>query len=216
MGRRFAGRGEGIARGSGGAGCVVGGPGVVVAAGGALASGVRADRPGGVDGGAADDSARDVCAVDGAQAALSVGVSDVGGGGVGLDSPAAVLSDLAHRAGPGRVDGRQADAADRRGDGGGDDARVDRQGDPGEAFPAAGGQGRFDGDRGRCEVSDRRGVGLRRSQGAGPGGSQVSEADRRAQAAGAGSLAVDGSQAAGDQPDDPPPLRGRPRRKCSS
>src|SRR5436190_5874633 len=33
--------------------------------------------------------------VDGAQAAVSVGVSDVGRGGVGLDSPAQVLPDLA-------------------------------------------------------------------------------------------------------------------------
>ena len=55
--------------------------------------------------------------VDGAQAALPVGVPDVGGGGVGLDSSAAVLPDLADRAGAGRVDGAQADPADRRGDG---------------------------------------------------------------------------------------------------
>ena len=34
-------------------------------------------------------------AVDGAQAALPVGVSDAGGGGVGLDSSAPVLPDLA-------------------------------------------------------------------------------------------------------------------------
>ena len=73
----------------------------------------RADRAVGVDGGPADDRDGDLRAVDGAQAALSVGVSDVGGGGVGLDSSAPVLSDLADRAGAGRVDGAQADPADR-------------------------------------------------------------------------------------------------------
>ena len=45
-------------------------------------------------------------------------------------------------------------------------------------------------------------------QGAGAGGSQAREADRREEGAGAGSLAGDGSQAAGDHPHDPPPLRG--------
>src|ERR1035441_4307883 len=67
------------------------------------------------------------------QGALPVGVSDVGGGGIGLDSPAAVLSDLAVRAGGGRVDGAQADQADRCGDGVRAHARVDREGLPGEA-----------------------------------------------------------------------------------
>ena len=60
-------------------------------------------------------------------------VPDAGGGGVGLDPSAAVLSDLAERAGAGRVDGAQADAADWCRDGLGADAGVDRQGDPGEA-----------------------------------------------------------------------------------
>jgi hypothetical protein len=45
-----------------------------------------------------------------------LGIPDVGGGGVGLDSPAQFLPDLAERAGAGRVDGAQADAADRGGD----------------------------------------------------------------------------------------------------
>ena len=92
--------------------------------------------------------------LDGAQTALPVGVSHVGGGGVGLDSPAAVLPDLVDRAGARRVDGAQAGASDRRGDGGGVDARDDREGVPGEAVSAAGGADRFDGDRrsGRCRA----------------------------------------------------------------
>jgi hypothetical protein len=56
-------------------------------------------------------------------------------------------------------------------------------------------------------VSNGCGVGLRRGQDAAPGGPQAGEADRREEAAGAGSLPVDGPQAAGDQPDDPPSLR---------
>src|SRR4051794_33390604 len=52
---------------------------------------------------------------DGAQAALSVGVSGAGGGGVGLDPSAPLLPDLAVRAGARRVDDPQADAAARRG-----------------------------------------------------------------------------------------------------
>ena len=171
-----AGRGEGAAGGSGGVGCVVGRSRVAVAVGGALASGVPGDRTVGVDRGAADDRAGDVCAVDGAQAALPVGVPDAGGGGVGLDSSAAVLPDLAVGAGAGRVDGPQAHPADRCGDGVGADARVDRQGDAGEAVSAAGGADRLDGDRGGCEVSDRCGVGLERGAGAGPGGSQARQA----------------------------------------
>ena len=78
-------------------------------------------------------------------------------------------------AGAGRVDGAQAHAPDRRGDGGGADARVDRQGDAGEAVSAAGGADRLDGDRGRHQVSDRRGAGLARRAGAGPGGSQAGQ-----------------------------------------
>src|SRR5437588_853803 len=64
--------------------------------------------------------------VDGAQAAVSVGVSDVGRGGVGLDSPAQVLPDLADRAGAGRVDRAEVDASDRSRDGVGADAGDDR------------------------------------------------------------------------------------------
>jgi hypothetical protein len=207
VGRRVAGRGEGVARRSSGVGCAVGRPRVAVAARGALARRVPGDRPAGVDRGTADDRARDVRAVDGAQAAVSVGLPDLGGGGVGLDPSAQVLPDLVVRSGAGRVDGAQADAADRPGDGRGDDTRANREGDAGEAVPPARGADRLDGDRGRCEVSDGCGIGLERRQGAGPGGPQARQPDRREGAAGAGSFTGDGSQAAGYLPDDPTPLR---------
>ena len=93
------------------------------------------------------------------------------------------------------------------GDGGGADARVDREGDAGEAVSAAGGADRLDGDRGGCEVPDRRGAGVERGARAGAGGAQARQADQGEEGAGAGSLAVDGSQAAGDHAHDPPPLR---------
>ena len=83
VGRRFAGRGEGVPRGFGGVGCVVGRSRSVVAVGGALASGVPGDGPAGVDRGAAHDRAGELRAADGAQAALPVGAPDVGGGGPG-------------------------------------------------------------------------------------------------------------------------------------
>src|SRR5829696_3674298 len=88
VGRVVAGRGQGAAGRSRGAGCAVVRSGVAVAGGAVLASGVRADGAGGVDGWPADDRDRDVRPVDGAQAALPVGVSVVGGGGVGLDPSA--------------------------------------------------------------------------------------------------------------------------------
>ena len=207
MGRVVAGRGEGVARGSGGVGCAVGRPGVVVAVGGALAARVPGDGPVGVDGGASDDRAGDVRQVDGAQAALPVGVPDAGGGGVGLDSSAPVLPDQPGRAGAGRVDGPQAHQADRGRDGGGDDARVDRQGDAGEAVSAAGGADRLDRDRGGCALPDRRGVGLQRRARPGQGGPQACQADRGAEGAGAGSLPGDGSQAQNDHAHDPAALR---------
>jgi hypothetical protein len=53
----------------------------------------------------------DLCAVDGAQAALLLGLSDAGRGGLGLDPSAAVLPDLVIGAGSGRVDGPQAHAS---------------------------------------------------------------------------------------------------------
>ena len=226
MGRVVAGRGEGVAGGSGGAGCVVGRPGVAAADRGALAAGVAGDGPVGVDGGAADDRDGDLRAVDGAQAALPVGVSDAGGGGVGLDSSAPVLPDRLGRAGAGRVDGPQAHQAGRGRDGVADDARVDRQGDAGEAVSPAGGADRLDRDRGGREVPDRRGAGVERSQGVGAGGPQAREADRGEEGAGAGSLAGDGSAAQNDHSHDPAALRGgqaggpevdwRDRGSCSS
>ena len=83
---------------------------------------VQGDAPGGVDGWAADDRDGDVRAVDGLEAALPLGVGDAGGGGVGLDSSASVLPDRVVGAGAGRVDGQEADPADRAGDGGRVDA----------------------------------------------------------------------------------------------
>ena len=61
----------------------------------------------------ADDLDADLCAVDGGQAPNGVGVRDAGAGGVGLAASASVLCDRAWRAGPGRVDGAQADAQAR-------------------------------------------------------------------------------------------------------
>ena len=208
VGRRVAGRGQGAAGGSGGVGCAVVRSGVVVADRGAVASGVRADRQVGVDGGSPDDRVGDLHPVDGAQAALSVGVSDVGGGGVGLDSSAAVLPDRVDRADAGRVDAAAVDQADRVRDRGRVDTRVGREGDQGEAVSSAGGADRLDRRGGRCEVPDGCGAGLERGQGAGSGGSQARQADRREAPAGAGSFALDGPQAAGDHPDDPPPVGG--------
>jgi hypothetical protein len=208
VGRGVAGRGEGAARGSGGVGCVVVRSRVVVADRGALAAGVPRDRAAGADRGTPDDRDGDLRSVDGAQGALPVGVSVVGGGGVRLDSSASVLPDFAVRAGAGRVDGAQADPADRRGDGVRAHARVDREGVSGEAVSPAGGAGRLDGDRGRREVPDRRRAGVEWGAGPGPGGAQAGEVDRREEGAGAGSLAVDGPQAAGDQPDDSSAFRG--------
>ncbi len=198
MGRVVAAGSEGVARGSGGVGSAAVRSGVVVAAGGALAARVPRDGPVGVDGGAADDPVGDVCAVDGAQGALPVGVPVVGGGGVGLDPSAPILSDQPLGAGAGRVDGPQADPQDRCRDGRGADARVDRQGDAREAVSPAGRSDRLDGDRGRCEVPDRCGVGIQRRARPGRGGAQARRADQGEEAAGAGSLAGDGSQAAND------------------
>ena len=214
MGRGIADRGAGAAGGSGGAGRAVGRSGDAWADRGAVSP--RGDRgaAGGVDRWASDDRDGDVCQVDGAQAALSVGVSVVGGGGVGLDSSAAVLQDLAVGAGAGRVDGPQAHPADRAGDGERDDARVDRCGDSLQAVPAAGGQDRFDGDRGGRALPDRRGFGGARREGARAGRPQAREAGQGAEAAGAGSLQGGGSHVAGGDPHDPAPQRGRRSPRC--
>src|ERR1700682_1299353 len=76
--------------------------------------------------------AMETCQVDGAQAALPLGVSDAGERGVGLDSSASVLPDLAVRAGAGRVDGEKAHQTDWWGDSRRADSRADLQGDAGE------------------------------------------------------------------------------------
>ena len=94
------------------------------------------------------------------------------------------------------------------GDGVGDDARADRQGDAREAVSPAGGADRLDRDRGGCALPDRRGAGVERGAGAGAGGPQARQADRGEEGAGAGSLAGDGSQAQSDHPHDPAALRG--------
>ena len=57
---------------------------------------------------------------------------------------------------------------------------VDREGDAGEAVPAAGGADRLDGDRGRRALPDRRGAGGARGAGARAGGPQAREAGRGA------------------------------------
>ena len=196
MGRHLADRGEGVARGSGGVGCAVGRSGGVVADRGAFPSRGARGPAGGPDGWAPDDRDGDVSPDDGAQAALPVGVPVVGLRGVGLDSPAAVLSDQSVGAGAGRVHDPEVDAAVRAGDGVGDHSRDDRGGGPGEAVSAAGGADRLDGDRGRHQASDRRRAGIGRCPGAGPGGSQAGAADRREEDTGQGPFAGDGQKAA--------------------
>jgi len=100
-------RGERAAGGSGGFGPVVVRSGAGDGFPGAVALRGRGDGPVGVDRWAPDDRDGDVCAVDGPQGAVSVGVSVVASGGVGLDSSAAVLSDRSVRAG-GRTSRRSA------------------------------------------------------------------------------------------------------------
>ena len=63
-------------------------------------------------------------------------------------------------------------------------ARVDREGDAGEALPGAGGADRLDGDRGRREVPDRLGLAAARGAGARPGGQEARGAGRRAPSGG--------------------------------
>ena len=81
-------------------------------------------------------------------------------------------------------------------------------------FRPAGGEDRFDGDRGGREVPDRFGVGGARREGARAGRPQAREPGQGTEAAGAGSLAVDGSHVAGGDPHDPSPLRARRRPRC--
>ena len=74
------------------------------------------------------------------------------------------------------------------------------------AVSSAGGADRLDGDRGRHQASDGRGAGIGRCPGAGEGGSQAGEAGWGEAHTGAGSLACDGTEAAGDRAHDPPAL----------
>jgi hypothetical protein len=208
VGRGAADRGAPAAGGSGRAGRVA----VRSGADGAVrqALGTRSSRVGRVGrrSRASDARDRDLCAADGAQAAPWLGVPDAGGGGFGLDSLAAVLSDRAKRAGSRRVDGSKAHSADRTRDGQRRDARADLRGGPREALPGACGASRLDGDRGRRQVPDRCGPGRAGRQGARAGGPQARREDRRDEDAGARPLTGDGPPAARDRSHGPPALGG--------
>ena len=158
VGRVAAGRGEGVASGSGGAGPGAVGPRADDGAVGALAP--RGHRHGScrVDRRATDDRDGDLRAVDGLEGALSVGVPDVDGGGLGLDPLAPVLPDLAVGASAGRLDGAQADAACRGRDGERVDPVADRGRGAPEAVAPAGGEDRFDRRRWRrtCAIRPTR------------------------------------------------------------
>ena len=213
MGRGVADRGARAARRSGGAGWAVVGSGAASADRGALRARGRTGWQVGAERWPADDRDGDLHPPDGLEAALRLGLSHAGGGGVGLDPPAPLLPHRAVGAGAGRVDDQEAHPQARAGDGSGADADADLEGDPRAALPAASGAGRLDGGRGRREVSDRRGSGLARSAGAGPRGAPARRADLREAGAGAGPLAGVGPQAAGNHAHDPPP-RARPRPTC--
>ena len=58
------------------------------------------------------------------------------------------------------------------------------------------------------------GLASQRGAGAGAGGPQARQADQGEEGAGAGSLAVDGSQAPDDHPHDPPALRRGEAARC--
>ncbi len=98
---------------------------------------------------------------------------------------------------------QEADPADRRGDGGRADARIDRGSDAREAVPGAGGADRLDGDRGRREVPDRLGLAAQGVRALAREGRQARRARRRVEAAGAGSFAGAGTQAARVDAHDP-------------
>ena len=151
---------QGAAGGSGGAGRAAERSGAAGADRAALAR--SSSRPGG-----RDDGGRPTIAMETyvrlmvLKQRYRLGLSDAGGGGVGLDPSAAVLPDRADGAGAGRVDGAQAHAP----------ARAPRRwrrstraliakATRGEALPAAGGADRLDRDRGRHQVPDRRRPGV--------------------------------------------------------
>ena len=158
--------------------------------------------------GASDDRDGDVCAVDGGQAPLGMGVRDVDAGGVGLVASAEVLPDRDDRPGAGRVDRAQADPPAGRGGDARDHTRTDSEGQTGEAVPAAGRADRLDRDRGRRAVADRCGPRRGWRACACPGGTEARDAGRREADSGQGSLAGDGPQAEGVDAHDPQAHRG--------
>ena len=137
-----------------------------------------------------------------------VGVQDASGGGVGFDSLAPLLPDLAERAGAGRVDGPQAHQAVGVRDGVGADADADRGSEAGEAVQAPGGADRLDRDRGGRQVPDRRWTRFERGQVAGAGRPKALRVGQGSTGSGAGSVPLDGAEAAGDHTHDPAALRG--------
>jgi len=149
VGRGAAGRGEGAAGGFGGVGCAVERPAVVGADRGGLASG------GALSGSPVDPDGH-VCAVDDHQGAHWLGIRDARAGGLRLASSAAVLSDRAGRARPGRVDGSQVDASAWWRGGGGADAVCDRQGPARDALPRESRADRLNGRRRRCAIQATR------------------------------------------------------------
>ena len=205
VGRAFAAGGQAAAGRSGGLGRAAQRPGAVVADRRALGAERARAR-------SAVDRDRDLRAPDGDQAPLRLGLRDAGARGVRLDSLAALLPARTRRPGARRVDGAQAHAPARARGRERDRARVDRQGDAGEAVLRQGGEDRLDRDRGRRPLSDRRGSrGARRSR-ARAGGPQARQQGRRDAPACAESLAGDGPAVAGGVADDPPPLgRGEGR-----
>ncbi len=107
-----------------------------------------------------DDLDGHVRAVDGDQAAHRLGVRDVDARGIGFDSSAAVLSDRAGGAGPGRVNGAQVHSPARGRGRERDHQGGDRGGQAGEAVSSAGGEDRLDCGGGRRALSHRFGVGV--------------------------------------------------------
>ena len=111
-------------------------PGAVGADRARTGGGRRAARPLGGGSWPADDRDGELCAVDGGQAALGLGLRDAGARGLGLAASAALLPDRARRAGAGRVDDAQARPPARSRDGRGADPRGDRQGAAGSGGSA--------------------------------------------------------------------------------
>ena len=92
----------------------------------------------------------------------------------------------------------------------------DRDRGPREAVPAAGGQDRLDGRGGRHALPDRRGPGLARGEVLAREGRKLAMLVKEAQGAGARPVPVDGPQAPGADPHDPPAVRGGEGTRCCS